>query len=255
MSRNSVQSEYNPVAEFEYAMSRWSRLANEVVRDSVRIGQPLMDAYFKGISLYTPRGTRQASARCCDIPETACPPRCVCELSWDVSQGDVAQGTLDICNSGKQAISFQLDASDFTSDQGDSGIEPALSPSSFSLAPGATKKVSVSVQVGNGFEANEQYESEIKIRGRYEQCVRLNLYVRRRQTPHCKVEHGEIPRRIVAHHWYDHFQCEELCFEPITQSTGSVPATAKITAEKLVTKTASKRKSGRSKGGQKVSSR
>lgn len=263
MSRNRSQSDYNPVDEFEYALNRWARLANEVVRDSVRAGQPLMNAYLRGVSAFTPAALRPssyraafwpASNRCCEIPETECPPRCVCELSWDARRGDVVEGTLDISNTGKQAVNFGLEASDFTSDQGDSGVAPTMTPENFSLAPGETKKVAVSVQIGKSFDANERYRSEITVRGRYEQCVQLSLYVRRRQTPHCKVDHGEIPKRIVAHHWYDHFQCEELCFEPVkarTPGTAAASTTADIavTAGNVLSKdelTASKRGSNES---------
>lgn len=231
MNRSRSQYGYNPMSEFEDTLNSWTRLASGMVRDSVRIGQPLMDAYLKGLSSFAP-GIKQIASRCCDIPETECPPRCVCELSWDVCQGDVAKGSLDISNTGKQAVSFKLDASDFASDRDDSGVEPAINPSNFSLAPGETKKVSVSVQVGNGFDANERYESEIKVIGRYEQCVQLNMYVRRKQTPYCKVEHGEIPKRIVVHHWYDHFQCEELCFEPVIQRDQPVSPKATVAVGK-----------------------
>lgn len=259
MSRSRYQSRYNPVDELEDAMNRWTRLTNEVVRDSVRVGRPLMDAYLRSISAFTPAVLRPSSysaavrpraSRCCEIPETDCPPRCVCELSWDACQGDVVKGTLDISNTGKQAVNFTLDASDFASDQDDSGVSPTINPESFSLAPGETKKVAVSLQIGNSFDANERYTSEITVRGRYEQCVQLSLYVRRRQTPHCDVDHGEIPKRIVAHHWYDHFQCEELCFEPVSQHTSPTPGTPAAT---IVSKandsltTASTRTSSRNK--------
>jgi len=249
MSRSRSQSGYNPAAEFENALESWARLTNGMIRDSVRMGQPFVDAYFKGVSSFTP-GVRKVSSRCCEIPETDCPPRCVCELNWDVCQGDVAKGTLDISNTGKQAVNFKLDASDFVSDQDDSGVAPVINPSNFSLASGETKKIAISVQVGKGFDANERYTSEIKVAGRYEQCVQLSLYVRRRVTPHCKVEHGEIPRRTVAHHWYDHFQCEELCFEPVLQRatpTPGKPAATVVTAGKEALTSASERVSSRSK--------
>ncbi|MBL3591571.1 MAG: hypothetical protein JMN24_17575 [gamma proteobacterium endosymbiont of Lamellibrachia anaximandri] len=220
MSRNSAESGSGPTEDIYLAMTRWSRLTDKIMGDALRISQPLIDSYFrnltKSFSDLTP-GLKKSHLSHCDIPETKCPPRCICQMSWEACMGNVVKGTIEVQNTGKQAASFSLSADAFHNDQSNSSIKPELNPASFHLAAGDSITVQVSIDVGNTFVPDDAYESEIRVAGRYEQCVRLGLFVRRRMTPHCRVEQGEIPTRIVAHQWYDHFQCEELCFEPVLQ--------------------------------------
>jgi hypothetical protein len=213
------------------AMRNWVRFSNEVMTQAIRVGQPLLDAYIQMVSSAVP-GLKERARRSCEIPETECSPRCVCELEWDACEGDTVTGTIEIRNTGKENRNFKLSASPFRSQRGDSGAVPQLMPNSFALAPGEAKTVTVSVHVDPSFDPNDVYRSEVKIVGRYEQCVRLTLNIRRKVQPHCEVAQGEIPTRIVAHQWYDHFQCEELCFEPAGEtrtpgaSTPDQPGTA-----------------------------
>ena len=223
------------------AFLRWYRFSNDVLSNSLRLGQPLMDAYFKGLSDALPKMAVMAR-KGCQIPETDCPPYCVCTLEWDARQDSKTSGTINVMNTGKQEVNFKLAADNFRSGSNDSGIRPHLSPDTFTLAPGATQTVAVAIVIGKGFDAGDLYETEGKVRGRYEQCVRLRLTVRSNPKPHCEVEHGEIPRHIKAHHWYDHFQCEELCFEPVRTPAGTaIPAASEVTAGTTV-QTANKTK-------------
>lgn len=200
--------------EIRTAVLRWYRFSNEVMSNSIRLSQPLMDVYVKGLSNGLSTITNMAS-NTCKIPETECPPYCVCTMDWDTCEGNTVTGTIDIENTGKQATNFVMVADNLRSSADDSNVKPQLSPGTFTLEPGTKQTVVVNINVGNKFNPGDLYESEVKVRGRYEQCVRLRLTVQPNLKPHCDVNHGEIPRRIVAHHWYDHFQCEELCFEPI----------------------------------------
>ncbi len=199
-------------------MRRWYEFSNDVVSGSMKIGRPVLEAYvqsFTGAMTEFDRTYRKS----CQIPETECPPYCVCEMEWEAYEGDTVSGTIEVHNTGKHASLFVLSADSFRSVQENTPVKPQLAPARFLLAPGEMKKVVVTVKVLDALDPNENYQSEVKIAGRYEQCVRLSLFVRKKIEPFCKVEHGEIPTRIVAHHWYDHFQCEELCFEPIPQRT------------------------------------
>ena len=201
-------------ADMRTAALRWYQMSNEVMSQAFKIGQPLMDAYLQGLSQAIPE-LKKVARRSCEIPETECPPSCVCVLEWEACQGETVTGTVDIRNAGKQNATFTLKATTFRSGGDDSGKSPQLTPNNFVLAPGEMKTVTVAVQASEAFSANEVYESEVTVAGRYEQCVCLRLRTRRKNVPHCQIEHGEIPTRLVAHHWYDHFQCEELCFQPV----------------------------------------
>ena len=196
------------------AVLNWYKFTSGSITDFIRISQPLLDAYFEGLATMVP-DLKGIGRKYCEIPETECPPYCVCIMDWDAFQGDVVNGTIKINNTGNQNVKFKLNPEIFRNAHDDSNILPLLNPDHFDLSPGESKIVTITVNVSDKFDHNSAYTSEIKVRGRYEQCIRLNLHVRRRVAPCCVIHHGEIPTHIVAHHWYDHFQCEQMCFKPI----------------------------------------
>lgn len=196
----------------------------------VRASQPLLDAYAgllrSAATLPTTTRTSMtgaagscapapwpAASGCCDIPETSCPPRCVCELTLEGARGDTLAGTITVTNTRKTNQVFTLGAKPFHGPEGATTASPSLSSPSVSLAPGESATIAVKVQAGEAFAAGETYRADVTIAGLYEQCVCVTL--RTRTRPHCDVSQGEIPTHIRAHRWYDHFQCEELCFEPV----------------------------------------
>lgn len=228
-------------ADMRNYMRRWYSFSNEVVSSSMKIGQPVYEAYMKNFA-GAMKEYDKAYRKSCQIPETDCPPYCVCEMEWEAFEGEIVTGTIDVHNTGKQESQFVLSGDNFRSAQENTPLKPKITPSSFSLAPGEMKTVTVVVKVEDTLDPNESYHSEIKIAGRYEQCVRLSLLVRKKLTPFCKVEHGEIPTRIVAHHWYDHFQCEELCFKPVQQRSVTDDKEKLVTVKKRAVKARVSRK-------------
>ncbi|MGH7499351.1 MAG: hypothetical protein ACREL3_10925 [Gemmatimonadales bacterium] len=155
-------------------------------------------------SILQPRGM-------CDIPETDCPPRCVCDIRWEATRGETLRCTIAVTNTSKVARTFQLSATPFMG--ADSKAAIALAPHTLQLAGGQSGVVAGTFTVPEEFPTGH-YEAEILIKGAYEQCVRVSLQVCREQHCTCRVFQGDPPVRIRAHRWYDHFQCEEPC-EPI----------------------------------------
>ena len=151
----------------------------------------------------------------CAIPETACPPRCVCEVVWEASPGETPGLTVRVTNASKSSRTFNLHATPFIG----SGASPGtmtLAPQSLSLPPGSAGAVNATFTVPQVPEG--EYDAEIVVRGAYEQCVRVTLNVKCEKTSGkervtCEVVQGDPPVRIRAHHWYDHFQCTESCVE------------------------------------------
>lgn len=151
----------------------------------------------------------------CEIPETECPPRCVCEVTWEASPGETPGLTVRVTNASKSARTFHLHATPFTGAGGSPGTI-TLAPSSLSLPAGHADVASATFPVPNVPEG--EYEAEILVQGAYEQCVRVRLRVKCEKTCGqerctCDVVQGDPPVRIRAHHWYDHFQCIEPCLE------------------------------------------
>ena len=90
-----------------------------------RASQPLVDAYVGALrsaaalpmtTLNALSGTTSAPCRggqpqpggCCEIPETTCPPYCVCELGLEGARGDEVAGTITVTNTRKTAQVFTL---------------------------------------------------------------------------------------------------------------------------------------------------
>jgi hypothetical protein len=151
----------------------------------------------------------------CEIPEVECPPRCVCEATWEASPGETVHLTVRVTNASRASRTFHLQATPFRG-PGPSPGTITLTPPSLSLGSGRTDATAATFVVPNVAEGD--YESEILVRGAYEQCVRVTLKIRCAKT--CGVEHctctvvqGDPPQRIRAHRWYDHFQCTEPCVE------------------------------------------
>ena len=246
MNPKIIELQPNAANEMRTALLRWYRFSNEIMNSTMRLSQPILEAYFRGLSDVIPN-LNDMVKKTCEIPETNCPPRCVCDMEWDACEGSKVSGTIDIVNSGDQAKSFTVSSGSFRTIDDDSGVKPQLKPDHFTLAPGDKQTVLVSVNIEKAFVQNDVYQTEVKIRGRYEQCVRLHLSVRRKYTPHCEIKHGEIPRRIVAHHWYDHFQCEELCFEPVRERVPTGSTKPKRTSQALKKKRSVKKKKSQRK--------
>jgi hypothetical protein len=179
-------------------------------------GSSLLDAYMGLLGTVMSSASGLRAARCA-IPETECPPRCVCQIEWEARRGEGLRATIRVTNVGQQARPFTFQAGSFQGSSGDTGVVPTLSPAAATLKPNESVVVGVGLEVGESFQPGQDYDSEVLIRGAYEQCVTLKLHVQPARATHCEVRQGEIPTRIRAHHWYDHFQCEELCFEPVTQ--------------------------------------
>lgn len=149
----------------------------------------------------------------CDIPETECPPYCVCEIEWKACRGQKLEATIHVKNIAKVARPFTFAATPFQG-PGNPSAAVQIAPPNIVLQPKQSVTITVTFTVGPEFQPGQLYYAEVLITGAYEQCVRLLLHVRQEVTPHCVVEQGEIPTRIRAHRWYHHFQCEEPCDEP-----------------------------------------
>ena len=189
---------------------RMTRLNNETMMAGVRGMHPWLDAYSR---LFTPVAP---AARCgCQIPETECPPYCACTLDWTMAPGDTRAGHIQIKNTSREYISYSLAATPLESCEGPTETTPQLEPNSGRVAPGESLHVQVLLTADKSWRRGDTYESEIKIRGKYERCVCVHVEVACTQEACCKVEMGEIPKSVHADNWTKHFQCTELCFEPI----------------------------------------
>ena len=171
-------------------------------------------------SLDTLRRSASGGGDCgCDIPETHCPPRCVCELHWEGSPGETFRATIRVRNTGKVARTFSVVSGDLSAPLAG---KIAVAPGQLPLAPGGSADVALAYTVPAGAGAGDA-RAEVLVTGAYEQCVKVQLTVQPEATITCEVAQGEPPRRVRTMHWYRHWQCEEPCDTPRTNP--DVPTT------------------------------
>jgi hypothetical protein len=220
MTRENQYRLKNMAQSWADMAERMTRLNNETMMAGVRGLQPWLDAYSRLFGSAMPAVfATPAAARCgCKIPETECPPYCACTLDWTMAPGDTRVGHIQIKNTSKEFISYSLAATPLESCEGTTKTTPQLEPNSGRVAPGESLHVEVSLTADRSWRAGESYESEIKIRGKYERCVCVRVEVACAQEACCRIEIGEVPKSVHADNWTKHFQCTELCFEPIKQS-------------------------------------
>jgi hypothetical protein len=158
---------------------------------------------------------RRAQDACCEIPETDCPPRCVCETRWQANPREATGMSVRVTNSSATDRTYVLHATPFIGPDGSPGLIN-LEPATLTLAPGQVGMVEATFTVPDIPEGT--FDAEIVIRGAYEQAVCVRLVVKCEKSSSagrgiCDVVQGDPPVRIRAHHWYDHFQCTEPCFD------------------------------------------
>lgn len=171
----------------------------------------------------------------CDIPETDCPPRCVCTIDWDACKGEHRQHAIRVTNTSGDPVEFILKATPLDGLAGGAELI-VLKPDRLTLKPSESGIFMAEITVPEDAPSGE-FSAEISVQGKYEQCIRVNLTISRPQQCVCEVSQGDIPVRIRAHHWYDHFQCVEPCFKPVYRrrpdgSTGAAAVKAKARATK-----------------------
>ncbi len=191
-------------------------VGQQLLGSAVEAWQPVLSAWWRLVSeALQPRGGH------CAVPETGCPPSCVGRLELRASRKEPAVGMVKVTNTDRVARNFTFEAESFHGPSGDTGVKAAVEPAAAPLAPDQSVVVKVVVPPDAAFEPGTAYQGRLLVRGAYEQCVCLELQICTRTTPSCEVAQGPIPRRVRAHHWYDHFQCEEPCFEPTPERVRS----------------------------------
>lgn len=146
---------------------------------------------------------------CAQIPETPCPSPCVCRIDWVGCPGDSFQHRIQVTNTADTGREFSLRPEAFPC----TGETVAVSPDSKTLEPGESLQAVASFTIPDSF-GGSIYRTRIRVVGAYEQYILLCLRVRPHQACCCYIEQGRMPKRIRAHRWFHHFQCEEDCFEP-----------------------------------------
>ena len=195
-----------------YASERQSALANMAT-----LGPKLLIETVKSMSGFLeqaietsaklPTGISILPQQTCSVPETDCPPRCVCHITWEASHREKLSCNIKITNASDVQRLFTIKSLPFA------GGTIQVNPDRITLEPGQTGYALAAYSVPENLTPGI-YKTEILVTGAYEQCISITLQVNGPESCECHIVQGEIPTRTVAHHWYDHFQCVEPCFRP-----------------------------------------
>jgi hypothetical protein len=115
-----------------------------------------------------------------------------------------------ITNAGRTTTTFGLETTALV------GIDTTtarvvVAPDSVRLGGGQSSVVRLELEGSNALSPGQTYESELRVKGYYEQRIDIRSSVQPDPSGHVEVEQGEPPTHIHAHHWYHHFQCTEPC--------------------------------------------
>ena len=89
---------------------------------------------------------------CCEIPETECPPRCVCQIVWYAARGEHVKATITLTNTAKKTQTFSIAAAPFKGAQGDTGITATVAPTSVTLNANQLATITVDLDVSDKFD-------------------------------------------------------------------------------------------------------
>src|SRR4029078_11466583 len=103
--------------------------------------RPMFDAYMNMVQTALPYA-QMAPKEDCGIPETVCPPYCVCQMNFNSCRGAHSHGTIRVTNTAKKAQLFTFDATPFQGSS-DTGVKPTLTPASANLGPNQSVVVNV----------------------------------------------------------------------------------------------------------------
>lgn len=131
-------------------------------------------------------------------------------ICWTIDRGVQAEGAVTVHNMGGSAQIFTFEPSPWVG-AGASGASVAISPLSLSLGAGQSGVVRLTLENSVSFQPRQAYHSTLLIHGYHEHPLALHCDVKADASDHGELEQGEIPTRVRAHHWYDHFQCTEPC--------------------------------------------
>lgn len=142
---------------------------------------------------------------CCVIPETACPSPC--HIQWNGCVGDSLNYQVQITNRTDGELDFTLTPEAFAV----TGETVSVTPDSKTLAPDESFTVVVGFTIPEAM-AGGCYQARIRLVGAYQQDIPVSLAVRSRQCCQSHIEQGEMPKKVHAHHWFHHFQCQQDCY-------------------------------------------
>jgi hypothetical protein len=196
-------------------------LGPRLMAKSLQAASELLEQTSELLAKSTPALKLPQLSACCEIPETECPPHCVCCMHLDVRPGETVTATVGVTNRSSSARMFVFAAAPFQTPGGP--VPVWVAPETADLKPCESVLVTAKFTATDLLQPGYTYSTELLIRGAYEQCVCLTTKVLAEKLAHCEVEQAEPPVRIRAHQWYDHFQCEQPCLRP-TQQTKGAPA-------------------------------
>lgn len=210
MSRAAVKAV--PKADLQTTLENLAALGPKLMSISAERTGDFIKQASDLIATTFPKVELKPRLKTCEIPETKCPPYCVCEITWEACRGETLRSTIGVTNRSGKTRNFTFVATKFQSAVGSPTTTLQLSPTSATLAPGERAIVTATLDLTEEFQSGQSYTSDVVIEGAYPQCVCITLKVKPPETCHCEIEQGDPPVRIRAHRWYHHFQCEEPCF-------------------------------------------
>lgn len=131
-------------------------------------------------------------------------------IDWKIDRGVVPEAQVALRNAGNAAQNFRIEATPWLGPDG-AAASLAISTHTIDLGPAESTMIDLRMLNTQALRPGQEYQCELVVRGFHEQRLAVRCMVHQDPNGYVEVSQGELPTRIRAHHWYDHFQCTEPC--------------------------------------------
>jgi hypothetical protein len=137
-------------------------------------------------------------AGCCTIPETHCPSRIAGEVEWSIERGATPEAVVVVRNAAAVPRAFTFIATPLAG-LGSGTASLAVTPSNATLQPGESVVVHVKLQNSSTLTPCQDYRAELRVKGAWEQAIKVLCRVAADPFDSCIVEQGDSLKDRVLH--------------------------------------------------------
>jgi hypothetical protein len=138
--------------------------------------------------------------------ERLAPPAIV----WEIERGVTPLAHLSLANESKERRVFQLSITPLVGVNAEAA-ELALSATRIELEPRGHAVLRVQLKDTLALGPSQRYHAALLVDGGKAPRIPITCTIKPDPAAYVEVSQGDLPMRLRAHHWYDHFQCSLPC--------------------------------------------
>ena len=206
-------SNKNTTRDITDSFQQMSKLSMDLLNASFQNNMKMANEVsnlFKNIDIQSPFLAPKKSCDCCP-PEPHCPPHCLIEIHREAYAGEVIVVPFAVKNTCGAAKRYKIGVREMLDQNGNPApVQPTLNRQEIDLQPGQTINVLMTVNLMQGVNPGDCFETDIVIR---EKDVNQNICFKLEVVSFCDVPVAKpLDERHYFNHWQSwksHFYCEQ----------------------------------------------